>query len=1041
MATKTIIIDKDNVIAQINSDIEDLSNNLDSVSDSVDSAQTAAESAETSAASALTAATAATQAVDEALSGKADTTVTDGLQTQVTQNSDDIALKADQTDLDTLSSTVSTNTASIQLRATKAELQALSDTVDTKADQTDLDAANTAISENSDAIDSTNAAIQLRATKTELQTLSDTVDTKADQTSLDTTNTAVSDNTDAISQNAVDIQARALQTSLDTTNTMVATKADQTDLDSAVSDIEQNATNIALKADQTDLDTTNATLATKADQTDLDTLEERVLQNEADIANIPSDVTDLAQSVEDNTTAIATKADQTDLDTLSSTVDTKADQADFDTLSSAVDNKVDQTDFDALGVTVALKTDKYNAWSSLTGSLNQGSVVSHNSIDWFLVNDLSDVTTSEPSYSNDDWKELTNELKTRNSVENFIASGKSSGGTGTRIEFSEFYTDSGVGGGIWEKTGNTGTASQAPSQTGSATFVDSDGYEYELVGKHGDLFRKLGAKVDNSTDDYLVINAIVTEINNGNIDGELLILGSIKCSTNPDTITKGYKLSGIGQYSKFFWDDCDGFKHDIEDDYANAQLLWSNFSYTTNGAGTRTGVEYYANYTDGYGPRLIFKNVFFMPEGLSIGASVSDEEWLTAGVFGDTDRKTSELHFLDVAVYGASVNSTYDGLTSSNGFVFTDVTGARFDRPKIFLLGEAGLSFNGQTEGSIIDTATIVACRNGIEYLNLTSPCHNHVVNNTHMGVYERGIKTEDNATISPLSCLFDNLFILEREETLSKTNGFVGAELYTRASVISNSVVWCNGTSVAGSTEKIGYRVSSASNIIDACKVKLTRYAVDIVELSDDDYSSQMTDVDVSAVVTGTESLYTGSLTPSGKFIKTDGLTRYQQQVIREEISYLNSSLEEYFNVGTDGINLTVDEDSTGCIYVTDRDTGDTIVQIRSNGGAEWGSGNSTTTSIQHDFRTLNSDYDVRFNISGGDADTSGLGGLQIICNNLNLSASGTVNTTSTYSVGGTQVITSQQDAISDATGTGDTDTINSILSALRNHGLIASS
>lgn len=613
--------------------------------------------------------------------------------------------------------------------------------------------------------------------------------------------------------------------------------------------------------------------------------------------------------------------------------------------------------------------------------------------------------------------------------------------TGDRVQFDEFYAGTGVGGGTWEKTGVTGqTPSQLPAQRGLAKATDSNGHEWELVEKKGDLFRKLGAYVDNTADDYLVVNAVVAEINAGNIKNELLILGSLRCATTPDTITKAYKLSGIGQYSKIFWDDCDGFKHDIENDYAYAQLLWRDFSYTTNANGTRIGVEYYSNYAGGgYGARLIFSNVFMMPEGLSVGLPVSTQEWGTAGIFGDGTRKTSELHFLDVAVYGASVNSSYARLTSSKGFVFTDVTGARFDRPKIFLLGDTGLSFNGQTEGSIVDTATIVACKNGIEYMNLVAPCHNHVVNDSHMGVYERGIKTEDNANVTPLSCFFDNLFILEREESLSKTNGFVGAELYVKSSIVSNTVVWCNGTTPVGSNEKIGYRVSSASNTLDACKVKLTRYALDIVESSDDDYSNEMTEVDVMAIRPGTASLYPGSLTPVGRLVRMDGGTRYQQKVMRNKVTYLNDVLEDYFDIGTDGVTLKVTEDSTNCILVRNKDTGDNIVQIRSNGSVEWGNPNGPTTSLQHDFRTLNADYDVRFNISSGDAGVAGQGNLNILGNNLDLSFD-TVNTTSQYAVGGQRIITSRQAAISDSVGGDEQSKINEILTMVRAHGLISS-
>lgn len=71
--------------------------------------------------------------------------------------------------------------------------------------------------------------------------------------------------------------------------------------------------------------------------------------------------------------------------------------------------------------------------------------------------------------------------KQRLSVESFIAHGKSPGPAGTIIEFDEFYTGSGVGGGRWRKTGNTGTASQYPSDLIDIKLIDSSGTEWEII--------------------------------------------------------------------------------------------------------------------------------------------------------------------------------------------------------------------------------------------------------------------------------------------------------------------------------------------------------------------------------------------------------------------------------------------------------------------------------------------------------------------------------------------------------------------------------
>lgn len=86
--------------------------------------------------------------------------------------------------------------------------------------------------------------------------------------------------------------------------------------------------------------------------------------------------------------------------------------------------------------------------------------------------------------------------KQRPSVAEFIASGKSSGGAGTRIEFAEFYAGSGFGGGVWSKTDETTTPSRtlfvaqingqsriAISSSDGAVFVKEP-----LHGSFGEIF-------------------------------------------------------------------------------------------------------------------------------------------------------------------------------------------------------------------------------------------------------------------------------------------------------------------------------------------------------------------------------------------------------------------------------------------------------------------------------------------------------------------------------------------------------------------------
>lgn len=99
--------------------------------------------------------------------------------------------------------------------------------------------------------------------------------------------------------------------------------------------------------------------------------------------------------------------------------------------------------------------------------------------------------------------------KQRPSVADFIANGKSSGGAGTRIEFAEFHSGSGVGGGVWEKTGVIGQVpNQSPEQLSNIKFNDSNGDEWTLV--HNGVFinaESIGALNDGATDNKNIFDA------------------------------------------------------------------------------------------------------------------------------------------------------------------------------------------------------------------------------------------------------------------------------------------------------------------------------------------------------------------------------------------------------------------------------------------------------------------------------------------------------------------------------------------------------
>ena len=75
---------------------------------------------------------------------------------------------------------------------------------------------------------------------------------------------------------------------------------------------------------------------------------------------------------------------------------------------------------------------------------------------------------------------------------------------GDSIETSGFYSSSDGAGAKWKFTGNTITASQSPSQTGTGKLSNGNGSEFELVITNNRVVAsKLGVLSDGSTDDYL----------------------------------------------------------------------------------------------------------------------------------------------------------------------------------------------------------------------------------------------------------------------------------------------------------------------------------------------------------------------------------------------------------------------------------------------------------------------------------------------------------------------------------------------------------
>lgn len=100
--------------------------------------------------------------------------------------------------------------------------------------------------------------------------------------------------------------------------------------------------------------------------------------------------------------------------------------------------------------------------------------------------------------------DYTNTITTQQLIDGYIESVA----VGDEVETSGFYAVGDGGGAKWLLTETTSTPSQAPKDTGSLTFTDSEGRVFSLIVKGGEVFAKsVGVIADSVTDDTLALRA------------------------------------------------------------------------------------------------------------------------------------------------------------------------------------------------------------------------------------------------------------------------------------------------------------------------------------------------------------------------------------------------------------------------------------------------------------------------------------------------------------------------------------------------------
>lgn len=219
--------------------------------------------------------------------------------------------------------------------------------------------------------------------------------------------------------------------------------------------------------------------------------------------------------------------------------------------------------------------------------------------------------------------------------------------------------------------------------------------------------------------------------------------------------------------------------------------------------------------------------------------SKANSEWLTGIHIGEASFgfKPSEVRIYNTVVYGSDSNQNYSTLTGtgSSGIIVEKSTNCIIRDAKVFLLDGYGILFRGQSEGCGVYHCVVVAVRKGIFFTGLINPSNNHYISTTHVSPYETGIFVEPPAETphmsTSLACYFSDIFILERGQSVAKSTRFIGVDVATRFSKMTNITVWAN-TTTAVLTEKIGFRVACAGNTLVNCHSHNMSYSLETFEV-----------------------------------------------------------------------------------------------------------------------------------------------------------------------------------------------------------------
>ena len=355
--------------------------------------------------------------------------------------------------------------------------------------------------------------------------------------------------------------------------------------------------------------------------------------------------------------------------------------------------------------------------------------------------------------------------------------------------------------------------------------------------------KDFGGKPGFSNDSSDALIAFINAINSGAHEGSEFLIDGLYRTTQPlPAITKPVTLKGVIQANSaiLFDNVLDGLKLDhssLMDVTVHSYVGY--FSVLTNKTIAGTGFKYIPN-SSGRDASVKLEINSFRADSLSrFTGSTANSEWLAGIHIGDASFgfKSSEVRIYNTVVYGSDSNQNYSTLTGtgSSGIIVEKSTNCIIKDVKVFLLDGYGILFRGQSEGCGVYHSQAVAVRKGIFFTGLINPSNTHFISTTLIAPYETGIFVEPPAETpdisTPIACYFSDIFILERGQSVAKSTRFIGLDVATRFSKMTNITVWAN-TTTGVVHEKIGFRVACAGNTLVNCHSHNMTYSLETFEV-----------------------------------------------------------------------------------------------------------------------------------------------------------------------------------------------------------------